>query len=109
MAALELFLDRIILHRQANAGVAAARNAGCARASGEWLTFQDSDYLWDLDHLAVAERDLAVAAPDTVAHLGDVTFVAPDYRQSLFALKDQQFPQRPPCMSMTRFCWFFQA
>lgn len=94
MAALAPFLDRIILHRQANAGVAAARNAGCARASGDWLTFQDSDDLWEPDHLAVAERDLSVAALDTVAHLGDVTFVGPGYRQSLFALKGQQFPQK---------------
>ena len=93
MTVLAPFLDRIILHRQANAGAAAARNAGCARATGDWLTFQDSDDLWELDHLAVAERDLAITAPETVAHLADVTFVGPGYQQSLFALKGQQFPQ----------------
>ena len=52
------FLDRIILHRQANAGAAAARNAGCVLASGDWLTFQDSDDLWEPDRLAVLDLSL---------------------------------------------------
>ena len=93
MVTLEPFMDKITLLRQANAGAAGARNAGCAVATGDWLTFQDSDDIWSPDHLAVAERDLAVSAPDIVAHLGDVTFVGPGYRQGLFALKRIQFPE----------------
>ncbi len=90
--ALDPFGDRIILIRQANAGVAAARNAGVARARGEWLTFQDSDDLWTPDHLQACCRDLAEVADDVVCHLGDVTYRGDGYEQRLFAIKGRSFP-----------------
>lgn len=55
-AALEEFGDRIRVHRQANAGVAAARNAGVELSSGSWIAFLDADDLWLPNKL---ERQLA--------------------------------------------------
>ena len=55
--------ERISLLRQANAGPAGARNAGVARARGEWLAFLDSDDVWYPDALAGYAQAIA-AHPD---------------------------------------------
>ena len=89
--ALAPFAGRITLIRQPNAGVAAARNVGCAAATGDWLTFQDSDDLWTPDHLAVVARDLTAATPDVVCHIGNVDYVGANYRQDLFSLKRRTY------------------
>lgn len=44
--------DRIIVHRQANTGVAGARNAGVQLASGSWVAFLDADDVWRPTKLA---------------------------------------------------------
>jgi glycosyltransferase involved in cell wall biosynthesis len=113
VTALLPYADRIAsgqirVIRQANAGVAAARNAAATAAKGQWLTFQDSDDLWTAGHLAFVARDLAAAADqatadqatadratngDIVAHLGDVTYVGAGYAQGLFAIKQRPFPK----------------
>ncbi|MEA3298604.1 MAG: glycosyltransferase [Pseudomonadota bacterium] len=51
---------RIRLHRQANAGVAAARNAGVALARADLVAFLDADDLWDqrfLETILALKRD----------------------------------------------------
>ena len=90
--ALAPYMDRIRLIRQDNGGAARARNAGAAAATGDWLTFQDSDDLWSPDHLEVVARDVAGADDGVVAHLGDVTYVGEGYRETLFQIKRRSFP-----------------
>ena len=43
---LKGFGERIDVLRQANKGIAIARNNGISRTSGEWIAFQDSDDEW---------------------------------------------------------------
>jgi glycosyltransferase involved in cell wall biosynthesis len=43
---LDLYEKKIVVVRQKNKGVSAARNKGIATAAGRWIAFLDSDDLW---------------------------------------------------------------
>ena len=93
------FGEQVRLIRQDNAGAAAARNTGISHASSTWLTFLDSDDFWLPGRMSRLASDLEGADPDIVAHIGDVCYAGPGYRQGLFAIKGQPWPSGPaqPC------------
>ena len=91
-AVLAPFGTKVILIRQDNAGVAAARNTGIAKAQGNWITFLDSDDLWRPTRLEILERDLGEADPDIIAHIGNVIYTGDGYAEDLFSIKGVTFP-----------------
>ncbi len=75
LVVLREFGNRIIVVSQPNGGAAAARNTGAARASGDWLAFNDSDDRWCAGRMALLRQDLAAAGEDVVAHVANVRFL----------------------------------
>ncbi|MFV0295518.1 MAG: glycosyltransferase family 2 protein [Hyphomicrobiaceae bacterium] len=81
---------RIVAIRQPNGGVSAARNTGLARATGDIITFLDSDDIWLPQRLEIAAR--ALSQTDAVVHVADVRFESADYEESLFEIRKFAFP-----------------
>ena len=87
---LEHFGQRIVVVSQANGGVSRARNAGIARATGDWLAFLDSDDVWLPHRLATLARD--ASASDCGVHVADLILEGPGYEESLLAVRGLDFP-----------------
>jgi glycosyltransferase involved in cell wall biosynthesis len=84
-SALSAYGRDIRLLVQENRGVSAARNLGAAAATGEWLTFLDSDDVWLPDRLALLERDTRLHECDV--HVGNFIYSGPGYEESFFRLR----------------------
>jgi glycosyltransferase involved in cell wall biosynthesis len=89
--AIARFRDRIVYLRQANGGLASARNAGMARATSTYVAWLDSDDLYEPEKLAVQvqfmERhsDYVLCATDFSAFDGR-GFVEPSYASHYYSL-----------------------
>ena len=60
--------DRIIVIHKANGGLSAARNDGMARATGDWISFVDSDDWCELDLYEKAVANAEATDPDIVMY-----------------------------------------
>lgn len=78
--------DRIVAIRQDNAGPAAARNLGLARATGAFIAFNDADDLWVEDKL---ERQMAAFSAD--ADLGFCVGHAQNFWEPELAHEAEQY------------------
>jgi glycosyltransferase involved in cell wall biosynthesis len=70
-AILDSYGDRIRVVRQANAGSAAACNAGVSAARGDWIAFLDADDVWLPEKLS---RQVAHCGQAPISHTDSVCF-----------------------------------
>lgn len=84
--------DRIIVIRQENRGVAAARNAAIRQATGEWIGFLDSDDLWYKDRIEQFARNSG-EIPKKSVFVSSVEISYSDEKIDIFKLHNIKIPQ----------------
>lgn len=72
---LSAFGQKIRYVKKTNGGVSSARNRGLEEATGEWITFLDSDDLWKPRYLEVQAESIA-RSPSALVHLTNLEFVS---------------------------------
>ncbi len=80
--------NRIRYYRQANGGPSAARNAGIARSTGDWVAFLDADDSWMPDKLE-AQVEALRAEPAAVMAVAGCLKVSPEGR----IISENKLPQ----------------
>ncbi len=102
--------DRVRVVHQANAGLGAARNVGAARATGDYLTFADSDdlvcagaYASLVGTLERTGSDLAVGAVERFDD--DRSFMTPLMRENHARSADAVTVEQQPLMLADVFAW----
>lgn len=73
---LDTYRERVVVYRQANAGQAAAMNAGWARSAGDVLSYLSADDRLRPDAVATVVRTLT-AEPGALAVYGDYALIDP--------------------------------
>jgi glycosyltransferase involved in cell wall biosynthesis len=68
---------------QENAGVSAARNTGIKKASGEWISFLDSDDEWKEDYLSTQMAQIK-QYPNALIYMTNATSISPNGERSNF-------------------------
>jgi glycosyltransferase involved in cell wall biosynthesis len=83
---------RVRVIRQANAGVAAARNRGAQLACSEWVAFLDADDLWEPNHLENLVQ-LRTTYPDAVLYATAYSVLGETGRKRPIRLRDSRSTQ----------------
>ncbi|HSB20528.1 MAG TPA: glycosyltransferase family A protein [Anaeromyxobacteraceae bacterium] len=82
--------DCVVIHLPRNRGPSVARNAGIARAQGEWIAFLDCDDLWDPRKLELQAAVVAANADCRAVHCGLRT-VTPEGKEAVSRKKEVTF------------------